>query len=228
MGVIGRLARRAILLGAAVLAVTVAAVVYASERNFDRYGPGMTLASPVDAIIVLGGGVDPDGVLGYSSRRRVAGAVALMRAGRAERLILAGGNASNGADPETIEARLMRRWALELGAAEEALLVEDRSHSTFENLRFGFALAERHGLRRLAVLTDAFHLERARWLAAYLGRPDIAPAAVPGLGYTGPHDRAWSTLREAMAWWYNLLKIAGWEALGAAGMDEAARREWIR
>ncbi|HUF86841.1 MAG TPA: YdcF family protein [Thermohalobaculum sp.] len=226
MGVIRRLVRWAAGLGLAVLAVTVAAVIYLSDRNMQRYGDGRGLAAPVDAILVLGAGIDGDSVIAYSSRRRVAAAVALLKRGKARHLVLAGGRGPDPASPSMAE--LMRDHAIALGAPPEALLLEDASSSTFENLRFAFALAEARGLERLAVLTDAFHLERARWLAGYFGRPDIALVAAPGLDHDSKPHRAWSILREALAWWYNLAKVAGWEALAAFGIEPEARQEWIR
>ena len=79
MGVIGRLVRWGLRLGVVVLALTAGAVMYFSSANLQTYGEGRALAAPADAILVLGGGVDGDGVLGYSSRRRVAAAVELLR-----------------------------------------------------------------------------------------------------------------------------------------------------
>ena len=226
MGVIGRLLKWGLRLGLAVLALTTAAVMYFSDANLQTYGGGRGLAGPVDAILVLGGGVDGDGVLGYSSRRRVAVAVALLEAGRARNLIFAGG--PDWLHPDITAAGLMRAHAIALGAPPEALLTELRSSSTFENLRFGFALAEQQGLETLAILTDAFHLERARVLSGYFGHPDVALVAVRGLEYEGDVNRVWSIVREAMAWWFNLAKVAGWEVLAAAGMDVDARQELIR
>ena len=226
MGVIGRLLKWGLRLGLVVLALTTGAVMYFSDVNLQTYGGGRGLAAPVDAILVLGGGVDGDGVLGYSSRRRVAVAVALLEAGRARRLILSGGPAWMHRD--ITAARLMRAHAIALGAPPDALLTEIRSSSTFENLRLGFALAEQRGLGNLAILTDAFHLERARALAGYFGHPDVALAAVRGLEFEDDVIRAWAILREALAWWFNLAKVAGWELLAAAGMDLDARQELIR
>jgi hypothetical protein len=77
-------------------------------------------------------------------------------------------------------------------------------------------------------VTDAFHLERARRLAAYLGHPDVGLVSVDGLSLAGPGDRVWSILREALAWWYNAAKIAGWEVLGSAGFSTRERAELIR
>ncbi len=226
MGVIGRLVKWALRLGVVVLALTVGAVLYFSDANLRLHGGGRALAAPVDAILVLGGGIDGDWVLGYSSRRRVAGAVALLKAGRARNLIFSGG--PDWVHPDFTAAGLMRDHAIALGAPPDALLVETRSSSTFENLRFGFALAEQRGFETLAILTDAFHLERARVLSGYFGHPDVALAAVPGLEYDGNVNRVWSIVREAMAWWLNLAKVGGWEVLAAAGMDVDARRELIR
>ncbi len=221
-----RLVKWGLRLGLVVLALTAGAVMYFSSVNLQSSGGGRGLARPVDAILVLGGGVDGDGVLGYSSRRRVAVAVALLEAGRARNLIFAGG--PDWLRPDITAAGLMRAHAIALGAPPDALLTETRSASTFENLRLGFALAEQRGFETLAILTDAFHLERARALAGYFGHPDVALAAVRGLEYESRVARVWSIVREAMAWWFNLAKVAGWELLAAAGMDEDGRQELIR
>ncbi|MHA1528606.1 MAG: YdcF family protein [Alphaproteobacteria bacterium] len=226
MGMIVRLVKRGLWLGLAVLALTIGAVMYFSDANLKTYGQGRALAEPVDAILVLGGGVDGDGVLGYSSRRRVVAAVELLRAGRAEWLILSGATGCN--RRAVPAARLMRAHAIALGAPEAALIVEGGSASTFENLRFGLALARERGFENVAILTDAFHLERARALSGYLGHPDVALVAAWGLEIDGDANRVWSIVREALAWWYNLAKVAAWEALTAAGMDENARQELIR
>ena len=225
MGVAGRLARRVVWMGLAVLVLSVAAVLYAEDRNMERYGNGRALEQPVDAVIVLGSGTDGDGVLGYSSRRRVAAAVELLEAGKARNLILSGGNGESG--PPSI-ADLMKEHAVSLGAPAEAILVEPHSRTTFENLRFSFEIAERAGFESLAVATDAFHLERARWLASFFGQPEIGLVAVGGFVREPDVIRVQMILREAAAWWYNLAKAVGWEGLAAAGIPPEARREWIK
>ena len=226
MGMIGRLIKWGLPLGIAVLALTVVAVLYMSDANLRLYGKGRGLEAPVDAILVLGGGVDGDGVLGFSSRRRVAVAAALLQTGRTRHLIFSGG--PEWMHPDSTAAALMRNYAIALGAPPELLFTEDRSVSTFENLRFGFALAERQGFADTALLTDAFHLERARWLAGYFGHPDAGLVAAPGLQLDDPANRTWNIVREALAWWLNLAKVGGWELLAAAGMDADARQELIR
>lgn len=224
MGVIRWLLRWGFRAGIAILALTIAAVLYFSTENLQRFGLGKV--DSVDAILVLGGGVDADGVPSYSSRRRVLGAVRLLNDGKAKALILSGGPENR---PEGQRAAdLMLAHAVSLGAPAEALIPEPRAVSTFENLRFGFALADERGFARLAILTDAFHLERARHLAAYFGRPDVVPVAVDGLrADTLPH-RVWSIIREALAWWLNLAKVGAWEAMALAGVDADTRAELVR
>jgi len=100
--------------------------------------------------------------------------------------------------------------------------------SSFNSLRFGFGVAEQQGFADLALLTDAYHLERARRLAGYFGHPDVRLVATSGLARAGVPDRVWSIVREAMAWWLNLAKVGGWEVLAAIGMDADARQNLIR
>jgi uncharacterized SAM-binding protein YcdF (DUF218 family) len=225
MGVILRLVKWGVRLGLGVLALTIGAVMYFSDANLRAHGSGRSLDAPVDAILVLGGGIDGDGVLGFSSRRRVLAAVAALDAGQAQYIILTGG--PDWREPQFTGAALMRDHALALGAPADTLIVEGLSNTTFENLRFGFALAEERDFARLALLTDAFHLERAKRMAAYFGQPDIALIAAGGLRYDGIANRVWAILREALAWWLNLAKVAGWEALAALGVTEETRQGMI-
>ena len=226
MGVARRLLRLGTGLAVIVLATTVAAVLYFSDRNLRLYGEGRSLEKPVDAVIVLSASVDGDGMLGYSSRRRVAAAVALLTAGKARYLILSGGPIRH--PRVSSAAELMHEYAVTLGAPPDRLVHEARARSTFENLRFSLPLAEERGFERLAIATDTYHLERARWLAAFFGHGAIELVAVRGLEYENWHDRTYHIVREAMAWWYNLGKVTGWEALAVAGLDARARQVWIR
>ena len=225
MGVIRRLGRL-VRLGLAVLAVTLAAVIWQDTQVTAATARGRALAGPVDAAIVLGAGVEGDGRLAYNSRRRVAAGVRLLQAGRARHLIFSGGVGGN--HPATSAAALMRQHAIRLGAAPERLLLEPRAVSTFENIRFSFALAAARGFESLALVSDGYHLTRASWLAAYFGRPELPLATAEGFARAWWPVRSAHYVREALAWWYNLAKVAGWEALGALGLPPAARAEWIR
>jgi uncharacterized SAM-binding protein YcdF (DUF218 family) len=222
---ISRLLLRLLWFGAGTLALTVMAVVYFSGANLAAYGGDRGVVDPVDAILVLGASVDGDGLIGFSSRRRVKAAFSLLESGRASYLIFSGGIGDKHSGVSA--ADLMRDYAIVLGAPADRLITEPQATTTFENLRFSFAIAEARGFSRLAILTDAFHLERARALAAFFGRPDVALAAADGFRDDSLANRTVSILREALAWWYNLGKIAAWQALCWMGLD-VEREKFVR
>lgn len=229
MGVIWRLLRRLAAVGAAVLAVTLGAVVWQTEAMSDAHLDGRSLTEPVDAVIVLGAGVEGDGRLAYSSRRRAEAAARLLAEGRTNALIFSGGLGLW--HPETPAGALMRDLAaaaLPPGAGLRArMAVEPNSRTTFENLRFSFAIAEAKGYRRLALLSDPYHLARAERLAAYFGQPGIGLVAAAGFEREGLQARIGTYLREAAAWWYNLGKVAVWEALTLLGVDAETRGQVV-
>ncbi len=209
---------------AALAAATQAAEVIASERAWARHRAGRSITAPVDAAIVLGGTMDPDGRLAYNSRRRVQAGVKLLDDGKAGVLLFTGGGAEPWVSPA---AEKMRDYALELGAPAARLLVEPEAGTTVENLRFSFRIADAHGLHRLALVTDAFHLTRAWALAAWMGRGDVALVSVDHRHWQWRYETPVLHMREAAAWWYNLGKVAAWHALGWFGIDDATRERLI-
>jgi uncharacterized SAM-binding protein YcdF (DUF218 family) len=118
----------------------------------------------LDAIVVLGGGILEKGTLRPTieltdeSRRRTACGADLYREGRAPTLVVSGGSAAIwGSGPR--ESAAMKEWALRLGVPAEAIMMEDRSRTTYEN-----ALLSKQVLGdRTAILlvTSANHLPRA-------------------------------------------------------------------
>lgn len=207
-----------------VYGLTLAAVSLAATDVSARYGPGASRAGPVDAVIVLGAGAAWDGRLDPASERRADAAIAMVRRGEARAAIFTG--VLRGAPPERSVGTRMAEYALARGLDSRAAIAEPYARTTFENLRLSFAAAEARGFERLAVVSDSYHLTRARALGAYFGRPDLAVVAsdTPERSVTRPLA---AHAREALAWWYNLAKVAGWEALGLAGIPEAERAEWI-
>ncbi len=226
MGVMWRRLRVLLRLGVAALLVTLAAVIYCDRQVVAETTGGATIAQSVDAAIVLGAGVAGDGRLAYNSRRRVQAAVALLEAGKARHLIFSGGLGGN--HPTTPAAALMRDHAEELGADRSRLLIEPRSISTFENLRFSFEIAEDRGFETLALVSDGYHLTRAGWIASYFGRPGLPVSAATGFERSWWPIRGVHYVREALAWWLHLAKVAGWEALGALGLEPDARSQYVR
>lgn len=114
-----------------------------------------------DAIVVLGAaayGEVPSPVL----RARVDHGITLLRRGLARKLVFTGGV---GPSDTLSEAEVARRYALRAGVAEDDILVETRSTMTFGNLAEAQRVMTAHGLRTAILVSDPFHLYRARTMS---------------------------------------------------------------
>ncbi|HEX4953671.1 MAG TPA: YdcF family protein [Thermoanaerobaculia bacterium] len=110
-----------------------------------------------DAILILGRALDHDRPTPVFLARLHHG-FELHRSGLAPRLIVAGG--LTGTATRT-EAQAGREVLLELGAPAAAVLCEDESCHTLDNLRHMRAVVAERGWRRLLVVSDPLHLARA-------------------------------------------------------------------
>lgn len=96
------------------------------------------------------------------------------------RVVVSGGQ---GAGEDISEAECMRRWLTENGVSEERILMEDKSTSTYENLRNSLEIIkEKCGdpTAKIAVLSQEYHLYRAKFYAHELGVDAVGVAASTG------------------------------------------------
>lgn len=161
---------------AAVLALLIsieAAVIFRGEAD--------NSAVPVDAVIVLGAGVNgetPSAALGS----RIRAAAAYLEQHPGVPVVLSGGQ---GPGERISEAEAMRRALWTDSEERNALyLLEDRSTSTAENFQFSKALLEEYGLDTdtavIAVVTNDFHCFRAHMIARRQGLRIVdVPAELP-------------------------------------------------
>ncbi len=220
-------AGRLVVAGAAVLALTFLAVWWMQGWQYDAHNAARPLAPPVDAVVVLGGGMDPDGELNIIGRARVGSAVALLERGDALHAIFTGFGCEGGEDGCS-EAAAMHARAVANGADPDRLIVEPDARTTLENLALSFAIADERGFRRIAVLTDAFHLTRAVALARLFDREVVPVAARGGLYALPAAEQVPLLARETLAWWYNIGKAVAWQGLGLFGWTEVERRQVVR
>jgi len=130
--------------------------------------------------IVLGAKVLEDGSPSPAMARRVAHAVALAHAGKVANLLMSGGAVSH----RVPEAHVMRDLAIAAGIAPHRVHVEDRSRNTIDNARLSAPILAAKDWSRLLLVTDSFHLPRARLIFGAHGmrvttsgaRPDRASA----------------------------------------------------
>jgi uncharacterized SAM-binding protein YcdF (DUF218 family) len=164
--------RRRLLLGFAALLLTWTA----AALTLDRLGHGAPPRGTWDALVVAGCRVRPDGAPSEALRHRTERAVELWRAGRAPLVVFTGGV---GANPPS-EAEAAAAYARTLGLPAAAERLEDRSTSTEENA--AFAAARYPDLRRVLVVTDTYHVVRARRVfARHFAAADATGADAPAL-----------------------------------------------
>ncbi len=126
-----------------------------------------------DCIIVLGSV--------KAAKYRVPVAVDVYNAGRASKLMLCGGVLRDFPGGKCSEAEHMCKTALELGVAEEHIILENSSQNTVENIRFALVELQRNfglnEIRRVLLVTTVFHMRRSLAIARYLfpDQIDIVP-----------------------------------------------------
>ena len=129
-------------------------------------------------IILLGCQVREDGP-SVLLRDRLDEALAYWEDHEDTLIVVSGGQGSN--EPTT-EARAMADYLEERGVEWDQILLEDRSHNTAQNLRYSRALLEEAGedlSGGVIVVSNGFHLTRARMLAQRAGFDQVSTLAAP-------------------------------------------------
>ena len=141
----------------------------------------------------------------YALRRRLDHAYGLLSSHPDAVAVLSGGQG----DDETVsEAESMRAYLCGLGIDEGRLLIEDRSTSTAENIRYSAALLEKlgYGGKRLCAVSNDFHIKRILLQAKHTG---VVLTASPAK--TNSAWKLWQNLiREYMVWTRRLV-TGSWE-----------------
>ena len=123
----------------------------------DRYGQS-DRARAAGAIVVLGAGVNAYGLPGPSLRARTLQAVELYKRGLAPKIIFTGGVGHN----PPAEARVAAGLAMRRGVPQSAVLTEETSTTTWQNVQNAAALCRAHGVRDVVVVSDPYHVWRAQ------------------------------------------------------------------
>ena len=130
------------------------------------------------SLIVLGAAVhgsEPSLALYH----RMASALTYLEAFPESRVVVSGGQ---GKGEDISEAQCMHDWLIRHGVEEKRILMEDRSTSTMENLRFSWEILNELGTAPddVAVLSSGYHLYRAKSMARSLGLEAVGVTAQPG------------------------------------------------
>lgn len=132
---------------------------------------------PVDAVIVLGAGVNGE-TPSLSLQTRIDAAADYLKAHPELPAVLSGGQ---GSGERITEAEAMRRALREAGIAEERLLLEEQSTNTAENFAYSAQLLRQQGIDPqnavIAVVSNDFHLFRAKLIAQREGITAVGVSA---------------------------------------------------
>jgi len=128
-----------------------------------------------DCIIVLGSV--------KAAKYRVPVAVDAYKAGRAGKIMLCGGALRDFSVGKCSEAELMYKAVLELGVSEDDIILENSSQNTVENILFALVELQRtfwlNKVRRVLLVTTAYHMRRSLAIARYLFPSHIAIVPCP-------------------------------------------------
>jgi uncharacterized SAM-binding protein YcdF (DUF218 family) len=126
-----------------------------------------------DAVAVFAGGVGESGKAGEGTEERVQHAIDVYKAGYADHLIF-----SSGYIYSFPEADLMRSLAVQQGVPASAILLEQRSTNTHENVAFTNDILRQRGWKSVLLVSSPYHMRRALlvWRKA---APDVRVVAAP-------------------------------------------------
>jgi vancomycin permeability regulator SanA len=164
--------RKSMALGFALLLVAVVLPTTYIELATRRYIVSPEAAPAVPWGIVFGAGLAPGGEPSPILAERLETALLLWRSGRVERLLLTGNT-----DPYHDEIRSMRRYLTKGGVPERAISVDLEGLSTFDSCWRARGV---FGVQRAILVTQAFHLPRAVFLARAAGIDTVGVRAGGG------------------------------------------------
>ncbi len=139
--------------------------------------------APADVAIVLGARVERSGEPGPSLRSRLEKARELYEAELFEHVIVSGGLGREGHD----EALVMRAYLVERGLPEEQIYVDSAGLNTYATARHAAAIMEDEGFESALIVSQFFHLPRARLALERFGVSEIHTARADLVRWQDPY-----------------------------------------
>ena len=138
-----------------------------------------------DAAVVLGAAVWTSTVSPVF-RERINHGIDLYQTGKVRKLIFTGGQ---GNPNEPTESSAARQYALQRGVPMADILIEEKSHTTYENILYAKQLADTHGIKKVLIVSDPLHMKRAVVMAKDVGFA-AEPSPTPSTRYQGLRSQA--------------------------------------
>lgn len=122
-------------------------------------------AKQADALVIFGA-AEYNGVPSPVLKARLDHALDLEWQGLAPLVITTGGS---GGDPQYTEAGVGRDYLIQQGVAQERILADTQSQTTYESVRAVALLLKQHHARTCIAVSDGFHLYRVKLQFRSLG-----------------------------------------------------------
>ena len=168
--------------------------IWVNARTAGRIYTNAGEVPPAPVALVLGAGLWRDGSPTPALYDRVATAVDLYQAGRVKKLLMSGDNRFVNYN----EPAAMKKLAVQLGAPAEDIVLDYAGRRTYDSC---YRAKEIFGVRKVVVVTQRFHLDRALFLCDALGVESVGVVADRRVYQT----LRWWELREVLAtagaWW---------------------------
>lgn len=185
---------RWLLLGGVVVVLATALQIYSYSSNIDK--------EKADAVIVLGASVwhdQPSPVF----QARIDHAIKLYKEKQIEWLVFTGGI---GQGKQYAEAVVAQQYAVQRGIPIEAVLLEQVSRTTLQNLKYTQALLMKRNLKRVLIVSDPLHMKRAVTIANDLGL-DAYPSPTQTSRYQSLKSQLQFLSRETYFYWHYQLGL---------------------
>lgn len=168
--------------------------------------PVVGTCAAADAIVVVSGG---------DTNARVAEGVQLYKAGWAPKLIFSGAAAD---ETGLSNALAMKKFAISIGASESIISTDEYAKTTAENARNTSRMIDQAGIKRVILVTSAYHERRASLEFARYLDPNVTLVRHPV-----SEDRQWSSLWWATptGWWLaggEIVKIISFYVMPGVGL----------
>jgi uncharacterized SAM-binding protein YcdF (DUF218 family) len=181
-------------LGKIILLIVAAVLVTLTLTAFRIYSYGsVTTDKQADAAVVLGAAVWTQNVSPVF-RERINHAVDLYRQGKVQKIIFTGGQGNSN---EPTEAAAARTYAQANGIPIRDILIEQKSHTTFENILNAKQLADANNLKTVLLVSDPMHMKRAMTMAHDVGLIAF-PSPTPTTRYVGWKAQTTELSRETL------------------------------
>ncbi|MEB2300084.1 YdcF family protein [Lysinibacillus xylanilyticus] len=159
-----------------VILFAISSVVYIWLGEEMKQGVQPAANGTATYMIVLGAKVKTGGIPSLSLKNRLEEAVKYLKKYPHVKVIVSGGK---GEDEDRTEASVMLKYLQDNGIDANRIVVEDQSTSTYENLLFSKDLLPK-GTKQITIVSNDFHLKRAKYLAESLGfEVDVVAAKTP-------------------------------------------------